>query len=488
MRLRAIALGFIALLTVQGHAPAAETAGQPASRQLVLANAAFSGDFDKMLERRLIRVAAPYSRSLFYNDHGQERGLSAELARDFERFLNSKYKKQLGKRPLTIAIIAVTRDQLLPKVAAGQADLALGNLTVTPERLKLVDMVTPEREPTVREILVTGPQSPAIASLDDLSGKTVHVRRSSSYYESLVSLNTRLRSSGKPAINIVLVPDALEDEDMMEMLGAGLLQAILVDDWKAKMWAPVWPKLLVHADVVLREDGQLGWGVRKNSPLLKAELLGFYNSWVKKQGIVPYRLGRDMKRVKQLRNPTAAAELKRFQNTVALFEKYGGEYRFDPLMLAAQGYQESRLNQNVRSRVGAIGVMQIMPATGAQMKVGDIKLIEPNIHAGAKYMDHLVAAYLSDGQFNETDRTLFAFAAYNCGPGNLAKARKEAARRGLDPNLWFDNVEVTVSEQIGAETTTYVRNIFKYYVAYKLIEAAQARLEDARDSIATKKN
>jgi membrane-bound lytic murein transglycosylase MltF len=130
--------------------------------------------------------------------------------------------------------------------------------------------------------------------------------------------------------------------------------------------------------------------------------------------------------------------------------------------------------------VGAIGIMQIMPATGAQMKVGDITIAEPNIHAGAKYMDQLMTIYFKDANFSEGNRPLFAFASYNCGPGNVAKARREAEKRGLDPNRWFNNVEVVIAEKIGTETTTYVRNIYKYYVAYRLLLDAQEEAAKAR--------
>src|SRR4029079_397269 len=171
---------------------------------------------------------------------------------------------------------------------------------------------------------------------------------------------------------------------------------------------------------------------------------------------------------------------KRFEQLLALFQRYGDRYGFDPIMLAAQGYQESQLRQEARSHVGAIGVMQLMPATGAEMKVGDVRITEPNIHAGTKYMDQLMSRYFADASFSEGNRPLFAFASYNCGPGNVAKARKEARRRGLDPDKWFNNVEIVVAEQVGAETTTYVRNIYKYYVAYKLTLDANFEAEAAR--------
>ena len=175
---------------------------------------------------------------------------------------------------------------------------------------------------------------------------------------------------------------------------------------------------------------------------------------------------------------------KRFEQLQALFRRYGEKYGFDPLMLIAQGYQESKLDQAARSHVGAVGVMQLMPATGAEMKVGDIHVVESNIHAGTKYLDQLMTRYFRDAQFSEGNRPLFAFAAYNAGPGNLAKMRREAGQRGLDPDKWFNNVELVVAEKIGAETTTYVRNIYKYYVTYKLILEMQETQRKARESVA----
>jgi membrane-bound lytic murein transglycosylase MltF len=463
------------------------SASVPAHRKLQIANKPWIGDFDKMFERRMIRVAAPYSRSLYFNDRGRERGLSAELVRDFERYVNQKYAKQLGKRPLTIYLFPATRDKLLSDVAGGLSDIAIGSLTVTDERLKIVDMVAPQERPDVREIVVTGPGA-VVATVDDLSGQTVNVRRASSYYESLEALNERFRKDGKPEVKVSLVPDALEDEDMMEMVNTGLFQIIVVDDWKARMWAQVLPKIRVNDTAVLRGDGRTGWAIRKGSPKLAAELTDFYVNWAKKQGVIAYRMQQYMKRAKELKDPSGTAEWKRFRETLALFERYGSQYGFDPLMLAAQGYQESTLDQTKKSRVGAIGVMQIMPATGASLKVGDINRIEPNIHAGAKYMDELTSRYFPDAHFNEGNRPLFAFASYNAGPGNIAKARAEAAKRGLDPDKWFNNVEIVVSERIGIETTTYVRNIYKYYVGYKMIVEAQAERDKARQQVTPPKN
>jgi len=457
--------------------PAASTPAAPAAagvRQLNLGIKPWRGDFNAMMERRVIRVLVPYSRTLYFNDRGHERGVTADTVRDFERYINKMYADRLGKRPLTVVIIPVTRDRLLPNLEAGLGDIAAGNLTVTEERLKEADFVVAKDAKPTRELVITGPKSPALAKVDDLSGKTVHVRRNSSYYSSLTSLNQRFRQQGKPEIRVVLLPDALEDEDALEMLNAGVLQILVVDDWKARIWAQVLPNIKVHEDIAVREGGYVGWAFRKGSPQLQAVLTDFYVNFIKKQGIAAYRLKQYSVRIKQIHDNTDSADIKRFQQTVALFEKYGTQYRFDPLMLAAQGFQESRLDQKARSHVGAIGIMQLMPATGKELGVGNIAITESNIHAGAKYLDRLMAKYFSQAHFSDTDRSLFAFASYNAGPANIAKMRTEAQKRGLDPNIWFNNVEIVVAEKIGIETTTYVRNIYKYYVAYRLIAEVNA--------------
>jgi membrane-bound lytic murein transglycosylase MltF len=474
-------LAGVVLICAAGGLFAQQPAGQ--ARALPTHGAAWKGDFDGMIERRVIRVLVPYSRTLYFSDKGQERGISADAVRDFERYINEKYRKELGKRPITVLIRPTTRDKLLTGVADGLGDIAAGNLTATEERRKLVDFVAPADQRPVSELVITGPKSPAVASADDLSGKTVHVRKASSYYESLVALNDRLRKAGKPPARLVLVPDALEDEDMMEMVNAGLLDAIVVDDWKARIWADVLPKIVVNEGAAVRTGGLIGWAMRKDSPKLQEIVSEYYASIIKKQNLIAVRLRQYHSRVKQISNSADRENVERFESTLGLFRKYGEKYRFDPLMLAAQGYQESRLNQQAKSHVGAIGIMQLMPATGAELKVGDIRIAESNVHAGAKYMDQLMTKYLVDADFDETNRTLFAFACYNAGPGNIARMRKEAEKRGLDPNKWFNNVELVTAEKIGMETTTYVRNIYKYYVAYKLMLDVEEARKKAREAM-----
>jgi membrane-bound lytic murein transglycosylase MltF len=473
-------LAFATLGALLATAASAQEAPKPRALETKLPTV--KADFDGMLERRGIRVLTPFSRTFFFGDKGHQRGYAADFIRDFERWVNKKYAKQLGKRPLTVVIVPTTREKLLTNVAAGLGDIAVGNITVTEEGKKVVDFFAPAPM-SVSEIVLTGPGSPEIRSVDDLSGKTVHVRKSTSYYESLVALNDRLKKAGKPPVNLVLVPDALEDEDLMEMLNAGVVRVVVVDDFLARMWAPVLPKIRLHEDVAVRTGASMGWAIRKESPKLQEALNRFYVEFVKKQNLIAARLAQYNRKIKQLHNPTASQDYKRFQEMVAIFKKYGDKYSFDWLMLAAQGYQESQLNQGAKSHVGAVGVMQVMPQTGAELKVGDIHKTEPNIHAGTKYLDQLMTKYFPDAKFDAQNRALFAFASYNCGPGNVKKMRTLAEKRGLNPDVWFDNVEVVTAEKIGRETTTYVRNIYKYYVAYKLAVEIKETQDKARAQV-----
>ena len=459
-------------------APAAERTA------LKLETQALKGDWDAMFQRGTIRVAVPYSRTLFFNDRGTQMGLTVEVIREFEQWLMKKYKNRT--RPITVLAIPTTRDRLLSNLRNGYAEIAAGNLTITAERLKSVDFTLPVRG-SVSEIIMMNKADPALASLDELAGLEVHVRKSSSYYESLRVLNERFRATGRRPMNLILVPDELEDEDMMEMLAAGLLRLIVVDDWKAKLWAEILPQIQLRPNLVLRAGANIGWAVRKDTPKLKTLLDEFITQHLKGTQMAASHLATYQRRFKALHNPTVSHEWKKFENTIGFFEKYGEQYGFDHLMLAAQGYQESRLNQAARSRGGAVGIMQLMPSTGKELDVGDITKAEPNVHGGTKYMRVLFDRYFKDANFDEQNRTLFAFASYNAGPNRIVRVRAEAKAHGLDENKWFNNVEIVAAKRIGQETVQYVRNIYKYYTAYRLQLEAHDAQRQARQRVAPRR-
>jgi membrane-bound lytic murein transglycosylase MltF len=264
-------------------------------------------------------------------------------------------------------------------------------------------------------------------------------------------------------------------------LNAGLVQYVLVNDYLARFWAKVLPKIELHPNIALREDAGIGWAMRKGSPLLKGELDAFLAKHPAGSTVRNILFQKYLKHTKFVKDAAAQAERKKFETLVQFFRKYSDKYDMDYLLMAAQGYQESRLNEKAKSPVGAVGVMQVMPETGRQMRVGDITKTEPNIHAGVKYMRFMVDHFFADEPMDRLDKGLFAFAAYNAGPGRIQRLRQEAAAKGYDPNKWFHNVEIVASQRIGRETVTYVANIYKYYIAYKLIEDHEAERRRARE-------
>jgi len=441
----------------------------------------WTGDFDAMVERRVIRVLTVYGLGRYFLDGPQEKGITYEMFNLFEDAVN----KRQGKKNIRVHVvfIPVARDELIPGLLDGRGDIAAAGLTITPERDEMIDFT----EPTTRElseILVTGPSSPAIATIDDLAGQEIHVRASSSYRSSLSELNRRFRSEGKAEIRINDISEFLEDEDLLEMVNAGLLDWAVVDDYKAEIWADVFDGLTVRKDIVFREGGRLALAVRENSPKLMAELNLFLKSHRQgtlKGNILINRYFRDFD---WAANALAANDYERFEGVIRIFQQYGEQYGFDFLIVAAQGYQESRLDQSVRSRSGAVGIMQLLPSTAADPNVGipDITTAEPNIHAGIRYMNFIRDRYFNDPEMDRFNQTLFALASYNAGPARITKLRNKARQQGYNPNLWFDNVEVIAAKEIGRETVQYVSNILKYYVAYRLSVIRQLQRAEQREN------
>ncbi|RLJ65150.1 lytic transglycosylase F [Sulfurisoma sediminicola] len=438
------------------------------------------GDLDKMIERQTIRVLTSYNKTHYFIDKGIQRGLTYDAFRLFEDDLNKQLAKARKQKHLKVRVlfIPVSRDQLLPALAAGKGDIAAANLTVTPERQKLVDFSAPVY-PDVSEVVVSGPASPAVASVQDLAGKQVFVRKSSSYYESLVALNRDLAAKKLPAVQIKEVPETLGNEDLIEMVGAGLIPLTIVDKHIADFWKMVFPRVTVHDTVTVRSGGSIAWAIRKGSPRLKAALDDFLVRHGKGTTTGNTLLNRYLKDAKYVKDATSETERKKFLALVQYFQSYAQRYSLDWLLMAAQGYQESQLDHSARSKVGAIGVMQVMPATGRELGVGDVRELEANIHAGIKYTRLMIDRYYDKEPMTQVDKMLFAFASYNAGPARVRQLRQEAARRGFDPNVWFHNVEYVAAEKIGAETVTYVGNIYKYYIAYKLVQEARTEHDQA---------
>jgi membrane-bound lytic murein transglycosylase MltF len=442
----------------------------------------WTGDLDGMIERRMIRVLTTYSKTQYFVDRGTPRGTAYDQGRLLEDVLNQG--RGNGRTNVSVQFVPVSRNELLPALLEGKGDIVMADLTITPERSKLVDFTEPWIA-GVDEIVVTSPKGPTFATVDDLSGKDVFVRESSSYYDSLSKLNWRFTAEGKPPVTLTPAPEELEDEDLLEMANAGLVDVVVVDNHKGWFWQRVWPSLKLYPAVKLRAGGEIAWAIRKNSPGLREALDRFLATNGRDSLNARLIFRRYLLNTQYVKGAAADASRRRFLSLVALFRKYGAQYDVDWMLMAAQGYQESRLDHNAKSHVGAIGVMQVMPATGQELRVGDIHKLEPNIHAGVKYMRGLVDRYFANEPMDDLNKMLFAFAAYNAGPGRVRQLRREASERGLDPNIWFNNVERISSERIGRETITYVNNIYKYYVTYLLIQGEYLERRELKKKTST---
>ena len=439
----------------------------------------WTGDWDGILKRRTLRVLVVPSKTSYYVEKGIQRGITYDTFRLFEEETNKKLKTKALK--FHVVFIPVQRDEILPALASGKGDVAAANLTVTAERKRVYDFTAPVNR-DVSELVLGSPKAPALASLADLAGREVYVRQSSSYWEHLEGVNAGLAKEGKAPIRLVAAPEILEDEDIMEMVEAGLVPYTVMDSHKAVFWSKVHKQVKVHENVAVATGGHTAWAVRDGSPQLKAVLSEFLEKH--RDGVFGRSIiKRYMNDPRRLKAATDDAQMRNYREVVELFRKYGGKYEMDYLLMMAQGFQESRLDHSAKSPVGALGVMQVMPATGKDLAVGDINQLEPNIHAGVKYMRFMLNTYYANEPMTDLDKALFTFASYNCGPGRMRGLRAEAKKRGLDPNRWFKHVELVTADKIGAETVTYVSNIYKYYLAYKLVEEHEAERANAREQV-----
>jgi membrane-bound lytic murein transglycosylase MltF len=442
----------------------------------------WKGDLDGMLKRHRIRVLVVANEIMYHLDRGKKSGFVYEYMKSFERYINRKYPQGKKHIKTRIIFIPVSRDRLIPDLLEGRGDIAVADIAVSPEKQKSIDFTAPFLE-HIQTIVVSGKQAPAIHTVEDLSGREILVRASSGFREYLEALNETLEKRGLKPVVIRKAPEQLEDEDLMEMANAGLIDYALTYRYKAELWSELLPNIRLHPDIVIHNNSEIAWMLRKKSPKLLEEANAFIKKNQPGSRLSNILLERYLHKDRVLKTATTGEDPEQFREMIGHFEKYAEQYDLNDRLMVAQGYQESRLRQNARSRVGAVGVMQLMPATGRDMKCGDINVLENNIHAGIKYHRWIIDHFFNDPSIDAFNKTMFTFAAYNAGVGRIDTLRKLAKKRGYNPNEWFGNVEYIAAEKIGAETVTYVSNIFKYYVAYTLYKEHQRERISAKEAM-----
>ena len=448
-----------------------EPAFDPADEILGLSEQ-WTGNLDGMIERGRIRALVPYNRSSYFINGTKREGITYEALTMFEQHLNAS----LGKKPgspgyVQVIFIPMTRDRILPALKEGYGDLAAANLVITPKGLEEFDFSVPALS-NWRELIVTGPAGRAITNFDDLLGDTVYIRGSSSYFEHLQIFNDSLLKVGKSIIHMKPMDEHLEDDDILEMVNAGLIPFTISNAFTVTLWEPLLTDIRAYPDLAIKTGGEVAWAMRKNSPNLKAAVDAFLRE--NKQGSLMSNilLKKYLKNTNYLKKVNSDENLERFKKLRVLFQKYGKQFNWDWLLLAAQGYQESQLDNTKTSSAGAVGIMQIKPSTAADPNVGidNVYDMENNIHAAVKYLDFLRNRYFDNPEIDPFNAMLLSLAAYNMGPGRMNQIRRKASEQGINPNEWFGQVELIVAREVGREPVQYVSNIYKYYASFRSLK------------------
>jgi membrane-bound lytic murein transglycosylase MltF len=433
-----------------------------------------TGDLDEMVRARAIRALVILDPIGFFFLSGRPHGIQFESLQEFERFANQKLKT--GNLPIRVAFIPMRPDQLEAALTHGLGDFIAYPVVITPDREQRVAFSIPVKK-GVSQIVVTGSALANITSFDSLAGEPVYANPLTTYYENLKRESVLRVQAGRPPLDIRAADQHLYDDDLIQMVNAGILPATATTRGRADLWAQVLPNVTANPELTIANEGDAAWVIRKDTPHLKQLLDEFLKDYGEGTTFKNTLLLRYLQDTKWIRNSISPEELRTFVAYQGYFKKYSAQYSFDYLMIAAQGYEESLLDQSKRSPAGAVGVMQVIPriAAAEPINIPDVSNADDNIHAGTKIMRHIAEDYFADPAIDPVNRALLTFASYNAGPTRIAHLRRKAQSDGLDPNVWFDNVELEVAKDVGEETIIYVGNIFKYYVAYTLAAADRER-------------
>jgi membrane-bound lytic murein transglycosylase MltF len=426
---------------------------------------AHRGDLDQMLKTGKIRVLTTYSYGNYFIHEGQTHGFEYAMMEEYKKYLSRNRSRRLV--PLQFYYIPVPYHLLIPALEKGYGDIVAANLTILPQREKEVKFTNPYLW-NLRELVITRRGMKKIDKLEDLAGTKIHVREESSYFYNVKKINNQFKARSLQPIIIKTLSGFLNTGEIIEMVNAGIIERTIADSHIADMAEKLLPGIKVQREAVLKEEVKLGWLVRHNNPMLKQSLNGFINTI--KKGTLKGNIffNRYFKKNPWVRQALSRGDMDRFSRYALLFKKYGDRYNLDWILLAAQAFQESGFDPDARSHMGAVGLMQLLPATAADMGIKQINDPEKNIHAGVKYMRWLIDHYFKDDSITSDNQLRFALAAYNAGPGNIIKSRKRAQKLGYDSNRWFSHTEMGTLSAVGLEPVHYVRNINRYYLSFLL--------------------
>lgn len=436
-------------------------------------------DLPEMMKTNKVRVLTTYTFGNYFVYEGKAYGFEYSLMEEYRKFLNKGRKRGIQ---VEFHYFPVPYDLLIPSLNKGYGDIVAANLTITPERSQGADFTDPYLW-NLKEVLVTNDSVQGIKKIEDLSGREIHVREDSSYFQSLKRLNERMNEQNLVPVKIMTLPGLVNTGEILELVSSGVIEITVADNHIASMADELLPNIKLHDKLIVNDDVKFGWLVRKNNPQLKASLNQFIKTIKKGTLLGNIYFKRYFKQNPWAKEYLESEDLDKFSEYAPLFKKYGEMYDIDWMLVEAQAFQESGLNPNVRSHMGAVGLMQLLPSTAKYIGFDDIRSADNNVHAGVKYLKYLMDQYFPEDKYTSTERLRFALAAYNAGPGNIQKSLRKTKELGYDSTKWFENAELGTMRQVGLEPVHYVRNINKYYLSFLISDV----LRDVKDEIKQKR-
>lgn len=435
--------------------------------------------YEEILQRGKLIAITGYNAYSYFIYKGEPMGFEYDLVKK----LCDHFKVELELKVINDI------EEMFQMVNNDKGDLVAFNLTITKDRLKEIDFTHSIN--SIRQVLVQRKpedwkkmklheiEKQLIRDPADLIGKTVMVRSASAYQQRLYNLSDEIGGD----INIVIADPELTTEDLIEMVAEGEIDYTISDDNVANMNTAFYRNLDVRTVISLQQ--RIAWGVPKGAKNYLSEI----NHWLdsiksnldfaliyKKYFTNRYAFRR---RVTSEYFSNKGGGISEYDS---LIKKYSSELNWDWRLSASLVFQESQFNPNAHSWAGAVGLMQIMPRTGAELGINDLEDPDKNIKAGFKYLEYL-NDFWKDKIIDPEERIKFVLASYNIGPGHITDARNLALKYKANPNVWDANVEkyliskskpkyyndevVNYGFARGKETANYVEEILERYEHYK---------------------
>ncbi len=421
---------------------------------------------EEIVKSGYVRVLTRNNDTSFFIYRGHRMGFDYEVGKKLAQHLNIRVDM----------IITNSWPEMFQALLKGEGDAIAAEVTVTPERAKQVLFAEPWGK--TKELIVYKDGAPRIATVDDLAGKEVHVRKSSTYFESLEKLNEKLTAAGKKEVQIKLVPEEWETDTILQAVSRGEILYTVADSVLADVHTAYFDTLRIGLPI--SEERDLAWAVRPGDVKLKTAIDAVFRELRKKPdfNIMKRKYFEAQRRLKAERgDKTYASETGTLSAYDPIVRKYSEQHDFDWRLVAAQIYQESHFDPTRKSWVGALGLFQIMPATAKGLGIVDPTDPEQSIRGGLKYMQQLSDHYQDVA--DPIERYRFALAAYNSGFGHVDDARRLARGDGKDPAKWREVAAYLLKLADhkyatrarfgycrGTEPVEYVRHIDERYTGY----------------------